>query len=481
MTMLLLLLGRASGAPAEEVRVTHVAVGEVTATTAVVWGRCERAARLRLRYASENEGTAAHTATEAVAARRDFTARIQLDALAPNTRYHYAVQCDAGADGGGAGDMSGHWRTAPLSDQPLPVRFAWSGDLGGQNVCRDQQSGYVIFEYLAAQQPAFFIALGDMIYADDPCSERGRYGNAQVIGAMRPAVRTEDFWAAWRYNRSDAAFQRFSSATPMIAVWDDHETMNDAGPHRDTYADQPGVHLLPPARQAFLDYQPLIPPAAEPTRLYRTLRWGRHLEIVVLDTRQYRDANEAPDDPQRPKTMLGTAQREWLVSQLTASDATWKIIVSSVPLSIPTCSGPRGCDGWANLGQTTGFERELLAVLRLLHAADVRNMVWLTTDVHFATGFRYVPFAEDPQFSFVEFVAGPLNAGVFPQNELDTTLGTQRLFRHAPDAPAAIASFAELRQWLNFGVIDVDEAGGLILRIVNGNGAVVAEQALQPR
>src|SRR5215207_6657570 len=57
----------------------------------------------------------------------------------------------------------------------------------------------------------------------------------------------------------------------------------------------------------------------------------------------------------RPKTMLGREQLTWLKESLAASDATWKVIVSSVPMSIPTgfpVSGGR--DGWANHNEPSG-------------------------------------------------------------------------------------------------------------------------------
>jgi alkaline phosphatase D len=43
--------------------------------------------------------------------------------------------------------------------------------------------------------------------------------------------------------------------------------------------------------------------------------------------------------------MLGREQLAWLKSRLAASRATWKLIVSSVPMSIPTGFPPAGRDG----------------------------------------------------------------------------------------------------------------------------------------
>lgn len=47
--------------------------------------------------------------------------------------------------------------------------------------------------------------------------------------------------------------------------------------------------------------------------------------------------------------MLGREQFTWLKAQLNASQATWKIIVNSVPMSIPMVSPlDQGRDGFVN-------------------------------------------------------------------------------------------------------------------------------------
>jgi phosphodiesterase/alkaline phosphatase D-like protein len=505
---------------------THgTAAGEVTASSAVLWARCDRPATVRARLVAES-GEEQMLSARAEAS-RDLTARLVAEDLRPSTRYCCQIWCDAEGDGQ-AGDQQGagqedaagragdgqlpiadrrpsaadcrpqtancrppaadcwpptadcrlpaadcplSFRTAPPPRAMAPLRFAWGGDLGGQNVCRDRDAGYAIFDRVAEVDAEFFVALGDMIYADDRCRPRGFYGNPQVPGPPAPAADVPGFWAHWKYNRTDAHFQRFLAQTPVVAVWDDHEILNDAGPHHDTVPMYPDRHLLPLSLQAMLDYAPMAPPAEAPARLYRRLRWGGHLELFVLDTRQYRDANHAPDDGARPKTMLGDAQRQWLVGAVTQSTATWKIVVSSVPLSIPTGAGAR--DGWADGGGPTGFEREAVAILRAFQQQRVANLLWITTDVHFAAAFRYRPFADDPSFVFHEVATGPLTSGVFPRDEYDRTLGAERLFFYGPLRAGAIAGAVEARRWFNFGVADIAADGRLEVRVVNGLGETV--------
>jgi alkaline phosphatase D len=135
------------------------------------------------------------------------------------------------------------------------------------------------------------------------------------------------------------------------------------------------IHLLAArAARAFHEMYPMRESITEPGRLYRTLNYGPHLEMFMLDERSYRGANgpnqEAAYGPE--SFFLGPAQLAWLKRGLMNSRATW----------------------------TSG----------------VVNTVWLTADVHYAAAHYYNPdkaqFGEfDP---FWEFVAGPLHAGTAP-------------------------------------------------------------------
>lgn len=126
----------------------------------------------------------------------------------------------------------------------------------------------------------------------------------------------------------------------MVTQWEDHEVVNDfAGPFEP---------LMPFGRKAYLEYHPISRSRSESYRIYRKFRWGKVLELFVLDNRQYRSSNQQSDSV--AKSMLGRGQLKWLVGSLSQSDAVWKIIAASVPLTVPSGTEwqPRGRDGWAN-------------------------------------------------------------------------------------------------------------------------------------
>ncbi len=357
------------------------------------------------------------------------------------------------------------------------LSFAFSGDLAGQNVCRDRQLGFPIFNSVLARRPQFFVALGDMIYADDVCQAVGRYGNAQVPHTIGIAASTEDFRAHWRYVQSDRGFARLLQDLPYYAVWDDHEVRNDFWPATAAHPHGTDPGLIASSRAVFAA---LHPPDADP--LYYRRAFGRHLEMFFLDTRSYRSSNDLPDTAGAAKSMLGKTQFDWLVAGISGSAATWKVVVSSVPLSIPTGWPPEGSrDGWASGSGDTGFERELDELLRNLARAGVTNLLFITADVHFATGFRYQPFLEFPGFEFHELVTGPLSAGLFPTPAVDTTFAPQRLFFYGPPDAAAIQDFATARRWFNFGLIAIDGEGVLSFQLVDGFGTTRQRLSFLPR
>src|SRR5262245_20344497 len=149
------------------------AVGEVSAGTAVVWCRCDCATTLHV----QRDGAAAPLSAR-VGHEHDFTGVVVLEGLQPSTSYSYRAWCGDELETA----VHGWFRTPPAQGYAAPVRFIWSGDLGGQNICRDAAVGYFIFDRLRARDPDFFVALGDMIYADDTCDAIGRCGNRQIPG-----------------------------------------------------------------------------------------------------------------------------------------------------------------------------------------------------------------------------------------------------------------------------------------------------------
>ncbi|MEW6542623.1 MAG: alkaline phosphatase D family protein [Nitrospirota bacterium] len=386
-----------------------VAAGDVTADSALVWFRTNGPARSQVEWwpedgqmGSQSMRSAApiRSAVVATSRARDFTAAVRLTGLTPGTGYRYRILTgppEGEAELKPARDRgAGRFATAPGPDSSRPLRFVWSGDLGGQGRCRDAGTGYRIFDQIVQRQPAFVLLLGDLIYGDDRCPSP-----PNVPGGDFLATTLEEYRAKHRYQRGDAALQRLLASVPVYVIWDDHEVRNNfSGPHDP---------LMPVGRQALLEYWPIGTSGDDEFRLYRRVRYSADLELFILDTRQYRSRNAEPDGPS--KTMLGEAQRRWLLEGLAASSATWKVIATSVPLSNPKTGNKlnSGNDSWARGADGTGFQVELRGIVQMILDRRIRNVVWLATDVHYVQINAYDP-DRDGATDFHEFICGPLSS-----------------------------------------------------------------------
>lgn len=424
-----------------------IAIGDISSHSVVLWLRTDGPASISLEHGPLTSGSdqdaqrlqpTDHRPTAyQTGAERDYTLTIALDDLRPATAYSFQItavpltqsETQAGTERPSE-TVTGHFTTLPDAPARAPVEFGWSADLGGQAYCRDTAAGYPIFDVARLFPMEFFLLLGDTIYADEICPVP-----PNAPGSNFTATTLQDYRAKHRYQRGSPALQRFLATVPVFVVWDDHEVRNNfSGPLEEK---------MPAGRQALFEYWPIRRDPLDPDRLYRRLRGGKNLEIFILDTRQYRSRNGDPDGPQ--KTMLGDAQLAWLLDGLAHSTATWKVIASSVPLSVPK-AGPLhtpGNDGWANGIDGTGFETELRRIADRIVSEEIRNVVWLAADVHFVQANVY-DVDDDGRHDFHEFVAGPLAAA-----------GGRMV---PPRSPFRIRTLVHEGGYRNFGVVRADEA-----------------------
>jgi len=497
-----------------------IAVAEVSATSAVLWAGPGRPGRVVFEVVTAGrrgkgeaggkegriEGNALQVEVE-TDPEADHTASATISSLTSGTRYRVTARF-AGQDGSVAVE-EGSFSTAPGPTARAAVTFLVGGDLGGHSYCRHREHGYRIFDAMARREADFFLANGDLIYADGVCPEQGPDGWRNVAGSF-PSVAdprvdwtdretvAEIYFAHWRYNRADRHYRHLLARTPIYAQWDDHEVINDSGHTWESWPRDPNRpgwrNLVRQGRRAFFAYHPLPAVgrrarAAEPDgsdpRTYRRYRWGAELEVFLLDGRSYRSPNRRPDTPENEKTLLGQAQLEWLVEGLTTSEATWKVVSSNVPLALPSGYFPilYGQDSFASgsvpgVRGPTGFERELLSLLTALDAADVTGLVVVATDAHLAMSLAHAVDADGDgdSLGFLELISGPLNAG--PASELptlDDTLDPQILYQET-----GFFNFLELRVQVGQGVPGKDEST-LVAEIRDESGAVRPGSRLERR
>ncbi len=342
------------------------AVGDVTPHEAVVWVKTEGPQKVKILYTTDPLWTALQeTLLISTSGERDFTAHIPLVDLTPHTRYLYRMLIPGKKPGPVC-----EFVTAPLPNDLVPVTFVIGGDT------RQSFRPFSIMDFMRSAQPDFFVYLGDTIYSDKD----------------NVAMTLPDYWAKYVENR-DGFAQRLFASTSLLVLWDDHEVDSDfTMTHR----------RLPIGRQAFFDYWPIRPSTQDPYRMYRSFKWGKGVEVFLLDCRQYRD----PDT----KTMIGPEQKQWLLRQLEASSATFKFIVSSVPFSDPRD------DKWGE------YPAERDEILKNIQENKIPGVIFLAGDVHHGA-VSHMP--HDPAIR--EFIFGPLAA---PMNYKISSLEPRFEFFH---------------------------------------------------
>ena len=296
-------LRRADGIESEE----HVTLPPGT-DPATLEGSCPGAAgEMRVIVSTASGKKVAATEWTAVGPETDFAHQFPIPSLTPDTAYKYIVETRASSKIDGS--LSGAFRTAPPEDANAAVDFAMISCQKYEK--RDDAQGYHLYDALRKFAPHYYLSVGDNVYYDSDY----------------PVVNSTAI-ARHHWHRM-FSLPRVAECTRMVpGYWmkDDHDSYSND--------DWPGFidkKMLPftweQGLRIFPEQVPLGP------KSYRTFRWGRALEIFLLEGRDFRSANNLPDGP--TKTIWGEVQKEWLKHSVASSKAHWKIIVSPTPVIGP--------------------------------------------------------------------------------------------------------------------------------------------------
>jgi alkaline phosphatase D len=474
-----------------------VASGDVGNGRAVIWSRCDRSARMFVEYSTtERFADPRRVRGPAALESSDFTTRTVLTDLPPGQRIFYRVQYQDLSDLRTMSEPVTGSFTTPAGT-PRDVTVAWSADTVGQGWgINPEWGGLKMYDTMRRAQPDVFINVGDTIYADQPLVaevtlDDGRLWKNVVTEAKSKVAQTlDDFRGCHQYNLTDEHMRRFIADVPQVVMWDDHEVLDNWYWERRKdsdarYTEKSVAVLAARARQAFFEYNPLPQLADDPERIYRSVPMGPLVEIFALDMRTFKGANSA----NRQTTMdaasaiFGPAQLAWLKAGLKNSRALWKIVAADLPLGMIVGDGANVYEAVANgdPGAPLGRELELADLLRDLQQQRVRNVVWITADVHYCAAHEYHPTrarftAFDP---FWEFVAGPLNAGTFGPNALDGTFGPEAKFVGIPAGMKGNRPPSDGFQF--FGTLTASaKTRALTVRLHNLAGQVIYTNELAP-
>jgi alkaline phosphatase D len=477
-----------------------VASGDVTKGRAVIWSRSDRPARMIVDYSLDESFRRALRITGPDATETtDYTARINLNGLPDGRQIFYRVTFqDLNDTSVVSAPVSGTFRTIPKAGDD--IKFVWGGDTVGQGWGINPDFGGIkIFETMRQLQPDFFIHSGDIIYADNPIQSEVLlpdgtiWRNITTEAKSKVAETLNEFRGNYVYNLMDENVRRFNAEIPTMAQWDDHEVTNNWYPNEiltntggDARYTVKDVNLLTErGRQALLEYMPIRINNNDPEQIYRSFNYGPSLEVLMIDKRSYRGPNTANVQPEpSPETVfLGSEQIKWLKQKLLRSRSTWKVIASDMPLGLIVADGSTAFEASANAndGPPLGRELEIADLLKFIKDNNIRNVVWLTADVHYCASHYYDPNQALFQdfYPFWEFVSGPLHAGTFGPNKLDQTFGPQVLFQKAPDP--GLANLPPSAGLQFFGMVEIDGVNQVMtVSHHNINGEVLYRVSLNP-
>lgn len=407
-----------------------VASGDVTSSSAILWTRIDRDTNVKVEVWNNPQLKGKKAFVQViphVSADRDFTVKVDATGLLPDTAYSYRFKHED-SDGSSFSDV-GTFHTAPSPDSATDIRFTYTGDADGTRLPGGAPA-FNEFELLDAvrlEGGAFWVFDGDTIYADSSFRPSG------------PATTLAEYHATHRENRGYPNLRELLAATSVYATMDDHEVVNDY----DAASVDPARYAA--GRQAFLDYYPVretgLPhdPSCAGDPLYRRFSWGSEVEVFLLDERSCRSADASgvclgdlgptlptavrtsfpfslfltPTPPagcletilDSTRTMLGPVQKAQLLSDLAASTAKWKLVVSQEPIqqfhALP-------------YDRFEGYAAERAEILDFIRQNEIEGVKFLTTDTH-ATLLNQVAIDlfTDPTPIAVELVTGPVATNTF--------------------------------------------------------------------
>jgi phosphodiesterase/alkaline phosphatase D-like protein len=440
-----------------------VSSAEVTASSALLWGHAGKKGKVKLLVAVNRKFTKGRlTKTVSASSSNDLTVQSRVAHLKPGKRYYYFfVQ-------GKQRSAIGTFKTAPKAAAAKTVRFAVTGDsdvtrTGAHNYWnKDGAADWATYKAMTREKNDFNVNLGDTIYSDPSAGTR-----ALTLPQKR---------AVYRQGLTYKNFLAMRASGPVYNQWDDHEFIDDFTPKSEgcdvgsVFTPQYACNtqaIWKAGIKAFREYMPVTYSAKNGT--YRTFRWGKNLEVFILDERTFRSlrASEVKQDPSAPeptahvcdnggnddlaprvpqrirnlfglvypalsnpvppaclaalndpsRTMLGQRQYSAFTSAIKKSSAKWKVIINEVPMME---FGINPYDDWE------GYEAEREKLLTFLRD-NVKNVAVVTTDFHtnWVNDARIKTWPEDggPVPSGIkEFIAGGVADHLFGK-EIDDVAG----------------------------------------------------------
>lgn len=258
-------------------------------------------------FALNDENNKHQTEWTSVDDHKNFTTQWKLEDLIPNTKYVVSLEARKDKNSPVSDQLQGSFRTPPTAESSEDIDFCIV--TCHDYIRKDTIDGHKIYSAMLNMFPDFYVHTGDVEYYDKP----------------RPYALTEELM----YFKWDRLFalplqRKFWGQTTTYFMKDDHDVLCD-----DAF---PGKMYGNVSWERGLDIfeKEQFPSNDKP---YKTIRWGKDLQIWITEGRNFRSKNTDEDGPE--KTIWGKEQKEWVFRTMKESDATFKILISPDPILGP--------------------------------------------------------------------------------------------------------------------------------------------------
>lgn len=365
-------------------------------------------------------------------ANRDYTVKVDVTGLSPDTYYYYEFNAL------GKNSIRGRTKTTPVGAVDS-LRFAVVS-------CSNVEAGYFNAYARIAERNDIdaVLHLGDYIYEYG----NGEYGTTRNAEPEHEILTLGDYRMRHSHYKLDSDLRAIHQQYPFIVIWDDHETANNswfggAGNHNADEGDW--FDRKTAGVQAYFEWLPIRKPNPnDDQRIYRKISYGNLLDLHLLDTRlEGRDEQDGVNNTSQDRTLLGQEQYDWLVDGMQSSNAQWQIVGQQVMMAPLKIAGiPVNSDQW------DGYPAERSRLLNDVIFRGIQNFVVLTGDIHTSWG-------NDIPWQNYNADTGSGSAGV----EFVTTSVT------SPGFPFSVEDFVLQTSNPHMKYIDLTEHGYLILDI----------------
>lgn len=334
-------------------------IGHTTKTSASVWLRTGSSVPVQIRYAKSATLAGSLLSPKVTGDQKDdFTLVVPVEGLEPGTTYHYTPVL-GGTDLYTTGFPT--FTTAPAGASAFTVAFGSCSNFeavkGNPITLEEFPKALPVFDEIEKYGPDLFLLVGD-----------NHYGNTW-------SPRGHAYF--YRETRDQPQFAQVIRHVPTLAVWDDH----DFGTNNSDGADHPNER--DGALESFGRFWANAKSGATATGgtvpgIWFKTSWGG-VDFFMLDDRYYREGS-AKGDPNA--AMLGKTQIDWLLAELGASKAKFKVVANGSMWSSGEAPGPAN-DSWG------GHPGELQKIVDGIDAAKVDGVVLLSGDKHRSAAYRF--------------------------------------------------------------------------------------------